>query len=266
MFYEENGTTKVNDSYRTDDNFSLGTWIKTQRQNYKIGTINNDQKSLLSSLGDWSWDPNNEAWNLNYNVVLAYYNEYKNLDFNHSTVYKDFAIGSWSNKQRQKYKNKILDASKIALLEELPEWRWSFKDEAWEDGIEQLQLYIKEHGNPMVHRSYVSPDGFKLGTWVTYQRRSKTINLLSQDRIDRLEALISWTWGPLTDKWQEGLEQLQLYIKEHGNPIVHRSYVSPDGFKLGDWVSRNKSNNLLIQDRIDRLEALSGWVWTMKKE
>ena len=111
---------------------------------------------------------------------------------------------------------------------------------------------------------HVTPDGFKLGNWVSDQRKNKSKNLLSQDRIERLEALPGWSWDPFTEQWEEAFEQLQSYVKQHGNASVPSNYVTPDGFKLGSWVSnqrKNKSKNLLSQDRIERLEALPGWSW-----
>ena len=80
---------------------------------------------------------------------------------------------------------------------------------------------------------YVTPDGFKLGSWVSNQRKNKSKNLLSQDRIERLEALPGWSWDPFTEQWEEAFEQLQSYVNQHGNARVPNSYVTPDGFKLG---------------------------------
>ena len=127
-----------------------------------------------------------------------------------------------------------------------------------------FSAYVNQHGNANVPKRYVTPDGFKLGTWVSGQRYNKSKNLLSQDRIERLEALPGWSWDLLTEQWEEGFEQLQSYVKQHGNARVPWKYVTPDGFKLGNWVSsqrKNKSKNLLSQDRVERLEALPGWSW-----
>ena len=60
---------------------------------------------------------------------------------------------------------------------------------------------------------YVTPDGFKLGSWVSDQRKNKSKNLLSQDRIERLEALPGWSWDPFTEQWEEAFGQLQSYVK-----------------------------------------------------
>ena len=69
---------------------------------------------------------------------------------------------------------------------------------------------------------YVTPDGFKLGSWVIRQRNNKSKNLLSQDRIERLEALPGWSWDPFTEQWEKAFEQLQSFVNQHGNARVPR--------------------------------------------
>ena len=158
----------------------------------------------------------------------------------------------------------LLSQDRVKRLEALPGWSWDLLTEQWEEAFEHLQSYVKLHGNARVPSSYVTPDGLKLGSWVKYQRKNKSKNLLSQDRIERLEALPGWSWDPFTEQWEEAFEHLQSYVKQYGNARVPSNYVTPDGFKLGSWVRNqrhNKSKNLLSQDRIKRLEALTGWSW-----
>jgi hypothetical protein len=100
-----------------------------------------------------------------------------------------------------------------------------------------MEVYVQNHGNAWVPLRYITPDGFNLGSWVSGQRKNKSKNLLSQDRIKRLEALSGWSWDPFTQQWEEAFEQLQSYVKLHGNAKTPLSYATPDGFKLGSWVS-----------------------------
>jgi len=57
-----------------------------------------------------------------------------------------------------------------------------------------LENYTQEHGNARVPSAYISLDGLKLGRWVSTQRGNKLQNLLSQDQIERFEALPGWSW------------------------------------------------------------------------
>ena len=103
-----------------------------------------------------------------------------------------------------------------------------------------------------------------LGLGLATNARTNQKTSLARIEIERLEALSGWSWDPFTEQWEEGFEQLQAYVKQHGNAKVPQSYVTPDGLNLGVWVNsqrQNKSKNLLSQDRIERLEALSGWSW-----
>jgi len=171
----------------------------------------------------------------------------------------DFNLGIWVSHQRQKKPKNCLNQDRIDRLEALPWWSWDPFTEQWEEGFEQLRSYVNMNGNARVPARYVTPDGLNLGNWVNNQRQNKPQNLLSQDRIERLEALPGWSWDPISEQWEEAFGQLQSYVNLNSHAMVPLRYVTPDDFKLGSWVSHqrtNKPQNLLSQDRIERLEAL----------
>ena len=63
---------------------------------------------------------------------------------------------------------------------------------------------------------------------------------------------------------EEGFKHLLKYVEAegHSTPIV--SYISPDGFTLGQWVSRQRQryNKMVLEAyKIQRLEDLGGWGW-----
>jgi hypothetical protein len=60
---------------------------------------------------------------------------------------------------------------------------------------------------------------------------------------------------------EEGLTCLWEYVKRHGTARVPRSYKTPSGFLLGEWVNRRRK--LRGQDpTVDQLlESLPGWTW-----
>jgi len=97
------------------------------------------------------------------------------------------------------------------------------------------------------------------GDWPPTQNKSK--NLLSQERVQRLESLSGWSWDSLTEQWEEGVEQLQSYVNQHGKARVLANYVTPDGLKLGSWVGshvRTNAKSLLSPGRTDALSPV--WV------
>jgi transcriptional regulator with XRE-family HTH domain len=68
--------------------------------------------------------------------------------------------------------------------------------EQWEEQFRQLLNYVRQHGDARVPRSYIAPDGGRLGAWVVEQHSRFARGMLDPDRSMRLEELPGWTWGP----------------------------------------------------------------------
>jgi len=70
-----------------------------------------------------------------------------------------------------------------------------------------------------------------------------------------------------TSSWNFNLGLLQNFVDREGHAQVPATHAEPfEGgeFRLGGWVSENRSNyseGRLSQQRIKALEAVSGWVW-----
>ena len=63
----------------------------------------------------------------------------------------------------------------------------------WFEWLGRLQSYVRNYGDSRVNSNYISPNGFKLGSWVQQQRKLQ--NKLSSDKKNLLESLIGWTWN-----------------------------------------------------------------------
>ena len=138
--------------------------------------------------------------------------------------------------------------------------------DSWNYWYGLLETYIAEHGDARVPTSHKTQDGVALGTWVINQRTTKNKGLLSQERITRLEALAGWVW--VVEAWEKGFSALETYVVEHGDARVALRHKTLDSIALGAWVQTQRrvyKKGLLPQDRITRLEALTGWVWSAKK-
>lgn len=63
-----------------------------------------------------------------------------------------------------------------------------------------LQQYITSHGSahvPANHEELLEGRSVQLGTWVGYVRQRYKNNKLSAERIEILNNIPGWTWGPL---------------------------------------------------------------------
>lgn len=123
QYYKENSNLNVPVicNYKKVD---LGTWIITQRKNYKQGGLDDNQVDLLNKIG-MEWDPIRNykyIWDENYKIVKDFYNKYNHLYIPTNYISKDGVnIGRWLYEQKLKYKrNKLSDdrKRKLDLLDE----------------------------------------------------------------------------------------------------------------------------------------------------
>jgi Helicase associated domain len=57
---------------------------------------------------------------------------------------------------------------------------------AFDDGLDELKAYKAEFGNCRVLHAYETPDGFRLGNWVRWQRQSAKSDNYPQENRDAL--------------------------------------------------------------------------------
>ncbi len=265
VYVQDYGNARVPVTHITPDGLKLGKWVSHQRTSKAKKLLTQDRIERLEAFPGWSWDPLAEQWEEAFEQLQSYVNHHDNARVPGNYVTPDgFNLGQWANDQRKNKSKNLLSQDRVERLEALPGWSWNLLTEQWEVGFEQLQSYVNQHDNASVPARYISADGLKLGVWVSNHRTKQFKNLLSQDRIERLETIPGWSWDRLTEQWEEAFEQLQSYVNQDGNARVPCKNIAPDGLKLGSWVNsqrQNKYKNLLSQDRIERLEALSGWPW-----
>ena len=87
---------------------------------------------------------------------------------------------------------------------------------------------------------------------------------LPADRVEILENLDGWTWSPFDDEWQEFVRRLHEHFGATGTTRVKAKYKTPDGYKLGDRISRWRGyykKGKLSADRIAILESIGDWIW-----
>lgn len=135
----------------------------------------------------------------------------------------------------------------------------------WERMRAALDEYVAENGHAEVPIGH-GADADRLGQWVAIQRRAYRQGRLSTERRRRLEAVAGWAWN-LRDTtpvgWGVALERTAAHARRHGQPPSVRQ-CSDDGFRLGRWVSYQRTEfraGRLSIERIRQLERIPGWWW-----
>jgi Helicase associated domain len=65
-----------------------------------------------------------------------------------------------------------------------------------------------------------------------------------------------------SERWEKGLAHLRHFAKEAGHCRVSYNHTTDDGYRLGRWVTNQRSNReRMIPERRQRLEELPGWSW-----
>lgn len=176
--------------------FRLGGWVEEQQLRYSKGKLSVDRQARLEALPGWAWGNRRDAqWEVGYRHAADFSAETGGAQIPTDFVCEDgFKLGQWMCGQRGAYREKRITPERKQKLEALPGWTWNRFDASWEEGYHYLSGYVVEYGDSCVPQSYVSPDGFKLGTWVNTQRGKHAKGELRSDRIERLESLPGWKW------------------------------------------------------------------------
>jgi len=130
----------------------------------------------------------------------------------------------------------------------------------WSFWYGMLMEYQKREGHCFVPARYTTADGYRLGPWVGQQRITK--NKMALERKKLLEAVHSWSWDTLSDKWDEGFHYLAEYAIQKGHTKVPKGYQTQNGYRVGGWVGYQRIwFENLSAERKAKLEALPGWSW-----
>ena len=186
------------------------------------------------------------------------------------TIHSGVPVGKWLELQRQVQAGQRpgrLTAEQAAKLEKLG-IRWNHRLEAaWEKGFASAQKYRTEHGDLLVPVRYRDKNDFALGEWIVYNRQRYLGGNLTQNRIERLEA-IGMVWSTSNDLWEQNYAAAIQYYLEHGDLEVPIKYETPSGFGLGVWLGAQRAAHKageLPQEQVERLDAL-GMDWTNRND
>ena len=237
--------------------YNLFNWISRQR--FERNILSPERRTKLENLNGWSWNPLEDRWDHGYLELKDYFSKYGNtfVPKGYKTE-NGYHLASWVSTQRRRGKD--CDPTLKIRLEQFPDWSWDVLDTLWEKGYEHLLDFVSANGHCLPSNKYQAPDGYPLGSWVGAQRKNRS--KIPLDKVTKLEALPVWVWNAVSASWDLGFENLKKYIDEYGSSNISISYITNDGYKLGEWIKNQRKMKLTMpEERKRKLNNLEGWDW-----
>jgi hypothetical protein len=82
-------------------------------------------------------------------------------------------------------------------------------------------------------------DGLSLGQWCSEQRSLYGRGKLSDECVERLQALPGWEWDRHDANWEYMFTLLQRFVAREGTALVPREHLE-EGKPLGRWVRKQR--------------------------
>ena len=267
----QHGDLNIKTQYVDENGIPLGKFLANLRASRRDGRrsafLTEERIRQLDELG-MIWEKLDYAWERHYQACVRYYREHGNLDVPSSYVQDGYRIGYWLRRQRRRRQE--LSPDHVKRLEDIG-MVWSDSYSArWEEAYEQAKQYYLSHGDLKIPKDYRTDDGRNLCNWVRRHRQARKKGTLTREQIEKLDEIgMEWETG---DLWEIGFSHASAYYAKHQNLNVRQNWVDSDGYRLGVWISTQRSEYLhpsnnggLSKERIRRLEAI-GMVWSPWQE
>ena len=267
QYYKDFGDLSVSTNYVCADGYKLGTWITNQRNNYNNPTkhhkVSKEQAKRLESIG-MKWR-RGDVWEKSFGIAKQYYEQNGNLEIVRGVKINGLNLYDWIVEQRKNYKKGKLSADRIEKLNSIG-MVWAF-DDRWGIAFGYAEQYFKENGNLLVNISYVCPNGYKLGLWISAQRsrynNPTTHHQISESQIKRLES-IGMQWRVQGSEWEDNFNLAKKYYEKHGNLKIPRGFkFNGAGINLNTWLITQRGKRKkgkLSEEQIQKLDSI-GMIW-----
>ncbi|MBR4745078.1 MAG: Helicase associated domain protein [Oscillospiraceae bacterium] len=259
-YYIENGNLLIPLKYTTNSGIKIGSWIGSQRKQYKDRKLSKDRIELLEKIG-MLWSVYDEQWYENYNSAIEYYNKYGDLlvPLRYITT-NNKKLGVWISFQRNSYKSGKLTAEKIELLEKYG-MVWDGTSAIWEEMYKVAKLYYEENNNLSISNTRFVYQNVSLGSWIITQRKNYVDNKLTDKQISILNEIgMEWVYSYNPDYiWEKNNNKVLEFFSKYKHLYIPINYTTDDGIQLGVWLYDRKleyEKNELSEYRKRKLDKL----------
>ena len=272
VYREAHGDLMIPCGYLSPEGDRLGDWLARQRYKRRKGELTPRQIQELERLG-MVWEPHSTRRRNYLAAARRQFERTGSLDVPSRYVTPEgVPLGRWLRTQRRRHEAGTLGGETARKLEELG-MCWSSPPDRWEEMFRLAEAYFGAHGDLWVSPNYVTPEGMRLGGWVSDQR-SKYFGTgrhsrLTPEQQRRLEA-IGMVWQPYTRRWMDKYRLARAFFEANGHLNIPVDYVTPEGVKLGMWIAsqrqakRGNPNFLMTPERERLLEEI-GMDWTLRR-
>lgn len=255
QYQERHGHCRVPVTHK-EDGANLGTWLQTQRKNWRAGTLDPSKHERLEKAGV-VWSLSAHKWDEVFALLVAYKEHEGDCMVPQKHKEDGTNLGAWLYQQRQHEKSGILQASRKQQLEAIGVV-WDLSAYKRENMLSSLARYRERKGNCNVPHSYKEDDK-TLGTWLNRQRQLKAAGKLDSELSDRLEDL-GVVWSVNEQKWETMFELMLRYQAREGHCRVPQDHIEGrDGKNLGLWLDRQRQRKRkgkldgALQDRLETI-------------
>ena len=263
-YYKKHGDLLVKST--DEKNRRLCLFLQRKRSAYfgKRRLISQDQINRLNSIG-MVWDVEGYYFNIKYELAKQYYLERGDLLIPRGTIIDDIDIGNFIAVLRRAYNYGTLKPQVIQKMEDIG-MVWNPRDEAWEKHYNLLKEIYDKTGTVNIPFSQ-EIQGVKIGKWLYKQIQAYWKldgRYIDEDRIQRLEALeINWHSEEYSvekevrkqKQWMKTYNLLTEYIYTFGIQTFD-TRVEYKNVKIGQWVSRQRMNKQLSEERKQLLQEI----------
>jgi Helicase associated domain len=263
-YCETRGDTNVARQFRAHG-VELGKWVVQCRESYWDGLLSTDQTRELAAVDGWYWGPRPpRSWRRGFRALERYAAEHATTVLVKPITIDTIDLHDWTAAQREAYATNSLAATRVELLEGLPQWEWDADQIRWRQAVTAATIYVWRHRTLASVRRETRLDGYPLGNWIQRRREEYRAGSMSTERVTELEALPGWSWQ---QPWDTALSVLRRYVAETGHACPAANTVI-DGYRLGEWV--NRCRQLYKRGKLDPqrrrvLESLPGWQWDLRE-
>jgi hypothetical protein len=269
-FVEHNSHSLVPDRYVTNNGYKLGAFVKSKRRQYDEGRLPQARALSLEALPRWSWQPNIDQWEIEYEKVRG---KAKNSDLLVALEQSGSVHRVWLMTQKSRYsamtgrstaRHKSLTKDQIKKLEALPGWSWNRRRDSWLAHFVALVAYKDANKGelPPSTNKTLEFRGLRIVSWMIKQRSRVDVREEWQLKMLR-KKLPELLESPFEKRWNLAFGKLKEFVRDTGAPYIPQK-IRWKGFALGGWVSNQRTKyreKKLTIEQVRLLQSIKGWTW-----